>query len=215
MQHGPKLNRRTFLTLTAGALALGTAGCVGIPATPGTEPAQPAVSADNIDAVTESDSALVEGMAQSATRFLDILNEEERSLATYAFEDEERYRWHWTTPGRFPRNGLSLGVMDQTAKNAALELLESSLSPEGFEKALGIMSLQQALGSDPERYFFTLFGTPGGTDSWGWRVEGHHLSHHFTVAADRVVVTPFFLGAWPTKTDDGLRPMARRRRRGA
>ena len=34
---------------------------------------------------------------------------------------------------------------------------------------------------DPERYFVSVFGTPGGAEPWGWRVEGHHLSVNFTI----------------------------------
>lgn len=39
--------------------------------------------------------------------------------------------------------------------------------------------------------------------------EGHHLSRHFTLAKNRVVMAPFFLGAWPTLSDAGLRAMPR------
>ena len=92
-------------------------------------------------------------------------------------------------------------------------MLQASVSAAGFTKALDIMSLQRDLGNDPELYYVTLFGTPADTlgagAPWGWRGEGHHLSRHFTVVNDQVAMTPLFLGAWPTKTDAGLRAMAR------
>ena len=51
---------------------------------------------------------------------------------------------------------------------------------------------------DPQRYFFTLFGTPSKTAKWGLSVEGHHLSLNFAVDGDEVVSsTPQFFGANP------------------
>jgi hypothetical protein len=148
-------------------------------------------------------------MARAATQFLGALDEEARSTATYAFGDSERLRWHWTTPAGFPRNGLPLRDMSQEQRALALDLLRVSVSPAGYQKALDIMSLQNDLGNDPELYFVTVFGNPGGAEPWGWRLEGHHLSRQFTVAGDRVVMTPFFLGSWPTTTNAGLRALGR------
>ena len=68
-------------------------------------------------------------------------------------------------------------------------------------KLQGVLKQEVGVGSsfDPERYYVTIFGTPGGNGAWGWRFEGHHLSRHFTVAGDQVSVYPYFLGAWPTR----------------
>ena len=54
----------------------------------------------------------------------------------------------------------------------------------------------------------TVFGTPG-VDPWGWRWEGHHLSRRFNVINGKLSVTPFFLGAWPTVNNAGLKAMAK------
>jgi hypothetical protein len=57
---------------------------------------------------------------------------------------------------------------------------------------------------DPVDYQFTVFGTPGAKDAWGWRVEGHHLSLHFTIAGGRAVATsPTFTGSNPAEVRDG------------
>jgi hypothetical protein len=152
---------------------------------------------------------LAADIASAATRFLGALDEGARSTAVYVFGDSERQRWHWTTPSGFPRNGLPLRDMSQEQRTMALELLRVSVSPAGYQKALDIMSLQNDLGSDPELYYVTVFGDPGGAEPWGWRFEGHHLSRQFTVSGDRVAMTPFFLGSWPTTTNAGLRAMGR------
>jgi hypothetical protein len=153
--------------------------------------------------------ALAANLAEAANRFLGTLDEAQRTQATYAFSDAERTRWHWTTPRGFPRNGLPLNAMQAEQHDAALALLEAGLSPAGMQKSLDIMSLQVDLGNDPELYYVTVFGTPGGNEPWGWRFEGHHLSRHFTVAGEQVSEMPFFLGAWPTVNANGLQAMER------
>ena len=95
-------------------------------------------------------SALALGVAQAATQFLASLDEDSRAKATYAFGDPERLRWHWTTPSGFPRNGLPLREMNQDQRGLALALLHASVSENGYQKALDIMSLQNELGNDPE-----------------------------------------------------------------
>ena len=159
-------------------------------------------------ATTAPSTALAAQMAQAAGQFLALLDDGQRAKASYAFTEAERTRWHWTTPRNFPRNGLPLREMTPEQRDAALALLQASVSPAGFQKALDIMALQNDLGNDPELYYVTVFGEPG-TAPWGWRYEGHHLSRHFSVVNGQVSVMPFFLGAWPTVNSAGLKAMDR------
>ena len=153
-------------------------------------------------------STLINDMSAHATRYLGSLDESQRTKTSYAFSDPELTRWHWTTPSNFPRNGLPLREMQPPPRNAALALLQSSLSAYGLQKSLDIISLQNDLGNDPELYYVTVFGTPG-VEPWGWRWEGHHLSRRFNVINGKLSVTPFFLGAWPTVNNAGLKAMER------
>jgi hypothetical protein len=153
-------------------------------------------------------ATLAGGMAQAANQWLNTLGDK-RAQATFAFDSPERLRWHWTAPSGFRRNGLPLKEMGPAQRTAALALLRSGLSESGYKKALDIMALQTELGQDPELFWVSVFGTPGSREPWGWRFEGHHLSRHYTVSGERVTVTPFFLGAWPTQTRAGLRAMPR------
>lgn len=213
-----ELNRRKFLGLSAvgtGVALLGASGCSAFPPGKGASGETTKLFAEIADqAQTANDTSVDTGsfagnITTAATHFLDALTESQHSQATYAFTDTERTRWHWTTPGNFPRNGLPLREMNEDQKVRALELLQASLSSIGLEKAITIMALQRDLGNDPELYYITLFGTPGAAEPWGWRWEGHHLSHHFTVVGDTVATMPFFLGAWPTTTEAGMRAMPR------
>jgi hypothetical protein len=171
------------------------------------------VDASSLPAATSSEApdekTLIANMQEAATHYFDSLDPAQQAKTAYAFADEERFRWHWTTPRGFPRNGLPLREMNDEQKKAALALLQASISSAGVEKSLNIMSLQRDLGNDPELYFVTLFGTPGTSEPWGWRWEGHHLSRHFTVAGEQVAMTPFFHGSWPTTSESGLRAMPR------
>lgn len=153
-------------------------------------------------------STLIEDMAARATLYLDSLDEAQRLKSSYAFNDPELTRWHWTTPGNFPRNGLPLREMDVSQRDAAYALLQASSSSYGLQKSLDIVSLQNDLGNDPELYYVTVFGTPG-VEPWGWRWEGHHLSRRFNVIHGKLSVTPFFLGAWPTVNNAGRKAMER------
>jgi hypothetical protein len=57
---------------------------------------------------------------------------------------------------------------------------------------------------DPEGYFFSIFGTPADKGAWGWRVEGHHVSLHFTVVDGNVTVSaPTFFGSNPAEVREG------------
>lgn len=152
--------------------------------------------------------SLAAGMAQAANQFLSALGDK-RSQATFAFDSAERLRWHWTTPQGFPRNGVPLRGMTQAQRTAALALLRTGVSEAGYKKSLDIMQLQTELGQDPELFFVSVFGTPSGREPWGWRWEGHHLSRQYAISGERVAMTPFFHGTWPTQTRSGVRVMAR------
>jgi hypothetical protein len=170
-------------------------------ALPGTTPTAGPTSGPTV-------GTMVSDMAERAKRYLDMLDESQWSKTSYAFNDPELTRWHWTTPGNFPRNGLPLREMGGSQRDAAFALLQTSLSAYGLQKSLDIISLQNDLGNDPELYFVTVFGTPG-VEPWGWRWEGHHLSRRFNVMNGKLSVTPFFLGAWPTVNNAGLKAMER------
>jgi hypothetical protein len=164
-----------------------------------------------------STAGLADPVGTAARRFLAELSPLQRRRATFAFASAERTRWHWTVPSSVPRNGLPLGEMSAGQRRLALALLRSSSSPDGYRKALDIMALQGVLRRmntgfsdpfDPDLYFVSVFGTPGAR-TWGWRLEGHHLSRHFTVVDGTLVAEPFFLGAWPTRAGSAYRSVAR------
>src|SRR5690606_6674911 len=147
-------------------------------------------------------------MQEQAKHFLAVLDEAKRDTATFTFEDEERFNWHFTP---VERQGLPYLELTRGERRLADRLLASALSRDGLDKAFGIMYLDQILFEreqrdirNPERYFVSIFGEPGEQGSWGWRIEGHHLSLNFTLQDGRLVSSsPAFMGSNPAIVREG------------
>ena len=55
-----------------------------------------------------------------------------------------------------------------------------------------------------ERFSFAVYGTPGETGTWGFRLEGHHLTQSIAVRAGRIVsITPSSFSANPNRVTSG------------
>ncbi|CAI7989392.1 hypothetical protein GBAR_LOCUS197 [Geodia barretti] len=152
-------------------------------------------------------------MSDAASAWMDSLDSEQRSKATFHYMDGERIFWYYPP---LNRHGLPLRDMDGNQRNLALSLLATGLTDETNRQANLIIEHEEVLGPleaesghvtwprDPELYYWTVFGDPTGSDPWGWRAEGHHLSVHYSVWGDQILaVTPFFLGANPAEVRKG------------
>ncbi len=151
-------------------------------------------------------------MVEAAGNFLAALNAEQKSKAVLPFDIEERMNWHYIPRAR---KGLPFKEMTAAQQQLAHALLSSGLSQRGYLKATTIMSLEEILreieqGRGPVRdsllYYFTIFGEPSGSKTWGWRVEGHHVSLNFTlVDGQKIADTPAFFGSNPGEVKNGPR----------
>ena len=166
-------------------------------------------------------------MAAAATEFLHSLTPQQREQAAFRFDDDERLHWHFIPTENFARKGLTVKEMSEPQRKLAHALLKTGLSQRGYMTASQIMDLEAVLGAleaaeraaapqpprgrplvrDPERYFFSVFGAPSSQPHaapWGWRVEGHHVSLHFTVVDGTVAAgAPTFFGSNPAEVRDG------------
>jgi len=157
-------------------------------------------------------------MAGAAQKFLASLSPDQRQQATFAFDAEDRTRFNFIPTEMFPRQGLLIRDMSQPQRDLAHSLMKAGLSQTGYMTADEIMKLEAILaviegdGGDqgrrlernPEKYFFSVFGTPASEGAWGWRVEGHHLSLHFTVVNGTAVASsPTFFGTNPAEVREG------------
>ncbi|MBC3784287.1 DUF3500 domain-containing protein [Spirosoma utsteinense] len=164
-------------------------------------------------------------MTHVAQAFLATLSNEQRQQAVYALDDPERFVWYYTP---HDRKGLPLKQMNSDQRLAALALLKTGLSDQGYEKATGIMDMENVLRvvenkpandtyRDPDNYYVTIFGNPDKDSPWSWRIDGHHLSLQFMSQAglegrgqsgsERILAqTPTFFGSNPgiVRNDPGM-----------
>jgi len=154
-----------------------------------------------------SSSAIAQvDLVNKATSFLASLSAPLKEKAVYKFTDDERLNWHFVPRAR---NGVSFNDLNSTQREAALSLLRTSLSAQGYQKATLIMGLENVLREvesrgtndkyrDPLNYYLTIFGTPAEDKPWGWRFEGHHIALNFSSLDKKIVSsTPSFFGSNP------------------
>jgi hypothetical protein len=152
-------------------------------------------------------------MADAANAFLKDLNPEQRSKATFTFDDDSRFEFRYTPRAR---KGLPIKEMSEAQRQRAHALLKTGTSVRGYTTATTIMDLENVLRAiepprtgpnpivrDPELYYVSVFGDPG-KGPWGWKWEGHHVSLNFTIVGDApVVIAPNFFGSNPAVVPDG------------
>jgi hypothetical protein len=116
------------------------------------------------------------------------------------FNDPRRFEWR-RTPGM--RNGVALYEMDFQQKKILHQMLSLALSTSGYNKVSHVLFNEDLSKEfDPEtghnKYWLAIYGKPSTKTTWGWRLEGHHLSMNFTLEGDTLVSsTPFELGSFP------------------
>ncbi len=149
-------------------------------------------------------------MSKAAEKWLGSLSAEQKQQASFAFDSDERLRWHFVPNEQHPRKGVQIKEMSEAQRALAYDLLKTGLSARGYTTATAIMQLEKILVSvegpnrrfprDHEAYFFSVFGTPGDKKAWGWRFEGHHVSVRFDlVNGDLTSSTPSFFGTNPAE----------------
>jgi hypothetical protein len=103
------------------------------------------------------------------------------------------------------RPGLRLGSLSATQRSAVMHLLQTMLSPMGYQKVLDIMGSDQALSATGQPfcsgtacYTVGIFGEPSDTNPWMIEFGGHHLGLNIVIAGANGVMTPTLTGAQPS-----------------
>lgn len=165
-------------------------------------------------ALNSAPTATGKAMADAANAFLEDLNTEQRSKASFKFEDDSRFEFRYTPRAR---TGLPLKEMSDAQRTRAHALLKTGLSMRGYTSATDIIALENVLRAiepprknpgaivrDPELYFVSIYGEPHGTAPWGWKFEGHHISVNFTLVDGKpIVFAPSFFGSNPAVVKAG------------
>jgi hypothetical protein len=152
-------------------------------------------------------------MRDAAGALLAALRPDQLASAAAPFDTPDHRSWTYL-PGSRP--GLSLREMDDVQRPLAMTLLGTGLSAQGMTTAGDIMALESVLAElersvgrpgwerrHPRHFWVRVLGVPGRRDPWAWRVNGHHLAVHLTVAGDHVAGTPQFFGANPAVVPSG------------
>jgi len=165
-------------------------------------------------------ASALENCVSAANVFLDSLDKDQRAAAAWPFPDARKT---WSYFPNVPelavrKEGLIFNKMSNQQRVLAHRLISCGLSDQGFQKATGIIRLDDILGQTdlyrprtPDEispvgsafYFLAVFGTPSTKEPWGWQLEGHHLGMNFTAANSEIVYAPAFMGADPAEVPDG------------
>jgi len=163
-------------------------------------------------AATDSGLAPAAELLAAARKLLSSLDADQRKAAAFAWNGPEWTGWNYFSVGGFIKPGLRLEQMNATQKAAAWELLATLFSPAGLAKTKNVMLLQDILAASgngagqrsSQRFSFSFFGTPAEAGSWGFRLEGHHLTQSVAVRDGRIVsVTPSSFSALPNRVTSG------------
>lgn len=146
-----------------------------------------------------------------AIAFVSSLNQQQKAKAVFAFDDMNRYAWHYVPASMMARTGLAIKDIDSMQKIAFYELLKSFLSAEGYKRTQTIMSFEYLLREMeptnphriPENYFVSVYGHPGMDSVWAWKFTGHHLALNFTMVKNKLAFAPFMFGSNPAEVKQG------------
>jgi Protein of unknown function (DUF3500) len=156
----------------------------------------------------ESSSGSAKAMA-----FVKSLNEAQQKKAVFAFENMNRYEWHFLPAAMVARTGIAVKDLDSLQKEHVHHLLQSYLSKEGYTRSKNIMDFEYLLkemqptnaNRIPENYSISIYGTPSQDSIWGFKFSGHHLALNFTIVKDKIGFAPFFFGAYPAEVKEGAK----------
>mgnify|MGYP005816915155 CR=1 FL=1 len=153
-----------------------------------------------------------QNLAPAAKQFLQSLSAEQKKLAQFPVDSDERSNWHMIPR---TRRGVCYKNLSEAQRSQALSLLRESLSTQGYTKSYDIMKNEALLRElegraesdtyrDPLNYYLSFFGEPTETGNWGWRFEGHHLSLNlFSSKGSVKSSTPTSMGSNPGVVPSG------------
>lgn len=148
-----------------------------------------------------------------ATNFLKSLDDEQREITQFPFDDLSRNSWHFLPGAMWPRAGIQLHELNPHQKELLFKLLRVYLSESGYDKTIKIIGLERVLAGienntifrDPEKYNVAFYGKPEKDSMWAWSFEGHHVSLNFSIINGNISIAPRFMGANPAIIREGKR----------
>ena len=150
---------------------------------------------------------------EAANALIAALKEEERKHLLHPMDSNERKQWT-NVPPRGNEGGLRLGDLKRESIERVCDLLASSMSKQGYEKARNICYADDQLlnnqaqadrrgGFGTANFWVLIFGTPSADKPWGLQVDGHHLAQNLTFVGDKIGYSPAFIATQPRAIELG------------
>jgi hypothetical protein len=146
-------------------------------------------------------------IATAANKFLTTLDESQRGKVVFDFKDDaQRKRWSNLPAGIFQREGLRMGELTSSQREAALAVLAAALSPQGYNKVMQIVEGDEVLKKGDsggrvafgrDEYYISFVGHPSATEPWMIQFGGHHLGLNVTLVGQQGTLAPSHTGAQP------------------
>lgn len=152
----------------------------------------------------------IDDIVNATNAVVDLLDADQAKRVKYHV-DAPQWRT-WSNPEfLLSDKGVRLDEISSELRDKILLVLKTTLSPEGYQKALGAMRVNGFLGDlvkspavmNEFSYNFVLFGEPSTTRPWGYSLYGHHLCLNIFFYKSQIVVSPWFTGAEPNLIDEG------------
>jgi len=163
-----------------------------------------------VDLNTDGENATGANTAEvvAATKaFIGSLSSDLMDAVSFEFTDNQsRQTWSNFPASTVARKGVPLTDLDDAQKTAALAVVKTMLSEQGFAQVQAVQasddwlqgnstSGNSSFGSD--NYYIAIYGTPSTTEPFQVQFGGHHLARNYTYKGDTVSVTPDFTGTEP------------------
>jgi hypothetical protein len=171
------------------------------------------------DGLNAEDANTAEIVA-ATNAFLETLGADDLDTASYDFTDNQsRQTWSNYPASTVPRMGIPLSALDDSAKAAALAVVQTMLSEQGYEQVQTIQEADDWLAENStggnssfgdENYYIAVYGEPSTTTPFMVQFGGHHLARNYTYDGTTVSITPAFTGTEPksfTIADTDVEPM--------
>ena len=144
----------------------------------------------------------------AVSAFVNTLSAAQVNTVIYPANDTtQRACWSNFPTGIYQRNGLKIGNMTAAQTNALYAMLNAALSPEGYQKVIGIVEADEVLRTQGgggnlifgrAEYYVSFVGTPSLTNKYLLQFGGHHLAVNVTIKGAQATIAPALPGAQPS-----------------
>ena len=152
-------------------------------------------------------------IAAAAKKFLATLDEAQQGKVVFDFKDDtQRRRWSNLPTSMVKRAGLRMGDLTKAQHDAVMAVLAAALSPQGYEKVVGIVEGDEMLKKNDrggpggpngpamfghDEYYISFLGQPSATEPWMVQFGGHHLGLNITFVGEQSTLAPSHTGSQP------------------